>query len=296
MALKTLYKQSAALALFLCTLCSVAGCSDGSPSGYTEKGDLEFHITPGSLSGTGTRGQLFFAKGTASGKYTEKWKSTVDQDGRVLLDEPKYYPEDNSRVYLRGFFPEGKSFDKGKVHYQIDGTQDLIASGEQSGCLTDVFLQKHKEFRFTHLLSQLRFKVSCDKDAIEKGWKLVNLYVERTQSEVALSLADKELIFSGEKGTMEVPVEPTPLAETWTDLSGRVLVQPGVRIFLTAVIADSGGRKTRLEYLPVTFEGGNTPVGGTSYLISLMLGAKGTSILTGGIAEWVQGGNGSTVL
>ena len=294
MNLKTTYKPVAALALLLCT---AVGCSDPSSSDDTGKGDLELHIAPGSLSGTGTRGQLFFAKGTASGKYTEKWKSTVDQNGNVLLDEPKYYPEDNSRVYLRGFFPEGKSFDKGKVHYLIDGTQDLIASGEQSGCLTDVFLQKQKEFRFTHLLSQLRFKVSGDKDAIEKGWKLVNLYVERTQSEVTLSLADRGLIFSGEKGTMEVPVEPTLLAEIWTDLPGRVLVQPGVRIFLTAVIADSGGRKTRLEFLPVTLrEGGNIPVGGTSYLISLMLRAEGISILTGGIAEWVQGSGGSTVL
>lgn len=294
MNLKTTYKPVAALALLLCT---AVGCSDPSPSDYTGKGDLELHIAPGSLSGTGTRGQLFFAKGTASGKYTEKWKSTVDQNGNVLLDEPKYYPEDNSRVYLRGFFPEGKSFDKGKVHYLIDGTQDLIASGEQSGCLTDVFLQKHKEFRFTHLLSQLRFKVSGDEEALERGWKLEGLYVTRMQREVSLSLADNSLSFSGEKSDFEMRVELTPLTGEWAQLPGEVLIQPGVRIYLTAVIKDGNDQSTRLENLPVNFhEGGNTPVAGTSYLISVMIRARGTTQLSADIAEWVQGSSGSGVV
>lgn len=294
MNLKTTYKLVATLAVLLC---ATIGCSDSSPSGYTGKGDLELHIAPGSLSGTGTQGQLFFARGTASGKYTEKWKATVDQNGSVLLDEPKYYPEDNSRVYLRGFYPEGKSFDNGKVGYLIDGTQDLIASGEQSGCLTDVFLQKQKEFRFTHLLSQLRFEVSGDEEALERGWKLEGLYVTRMQREVSLSLADNSLSFSGEKSDFKLPVELTALTGGWTALPGEVLIQPGVRIYLTAVIKEGNDPSTRLEYLPVSFhEGGNTPVAGTSYLISVMIRAKGTAQLSAEIAEWVEGNSGSGVV
>lgn len=294
MNLKTTYKLIAALALLLCT---AIGCSDPSPSDYTGKGDLELYISPGSLSGTGTQGQLFFAKGTASGKYTEKWKATVDQNGNVQLDEPKYYPEDNSRVYLRGFYPEGKSFADGKVGYEIDGTQDLIASGEQSGCLTDVFLQKQKGFRFTHLLSQLRFEVSGDEEALERGWKLEGLYVMRMQRAVSLSLSDNNLSFSGEKSDFKVPVELTPLTGEWTKLPGGVLIQPGVGIYLTAVIKDGNDQSTRLEYLPVTFhEAGNAPVAGTSYLISVMLRAKGTAQLSAEIAEWVQGSSGSGVV
>lgn len=294
MNLKTTYKPVAALAFLLCT---TIGCSDSSPSDYTGRGDLELHIVPGSLSGTGTQGQLFFAKGTAPGNYTEKWKATAGQSGMVLLDEPRYYPEDNSRVYLRGFSPEGKSFENGKVGYLIDGTQDLIASGEQSGCLTDMFLQKQKEFRFTHLLSQLRFEVSGDEEALERGWKLDSLYVAGLQREVSLSLSDKSLSFSGDKGDFKVPVERTPLTGGWTKLPGEVLIQPGVRIYLTAVLKDGDGRPTRQEYLPVTFrEGGNTPVAGTSYLISVRIRAKGSTLLSAGIDEWIAGSSGSGVI
>lgn len=294
MNLKTTYKLLAMLALLFCT---ATGCSDSSPSDYMGKGDLELHIAPGSLSGTGTRGQLFFAKGTTSGNYTEKWKATVDPNGSVLFDEPKYYPEDNSWVYLRGFAPEGKSFDNGKVGYLIDGTQDLIASGEQSGCLTDVLQQKHKEFRFTHLLSQLRFEVRGDEEALERGWKLEGLYVTRMQREVSLSLDDNSLSFSGEKGDFKVPVELTPLTGGWTKLPDAVLIQPGVDVYLTAVLKDLDGRSTRLESLPVTFhEGGNTPVAGTSYFISVMIRAGSSSQLSAGIAEWIPGSSGFGVI
>ena len=294
MNLKQTYNYLAALAFLLCT---VAGCSNGEPSPYGGKAELVVRVFPGSLSGSGTQGSIFFAKGTQPRKYTEIWKASYDTNGDTRMNEPHYYPDDNSRIYLRGFAPEGKSFARDTVRFTIDGKTDLIASNELSGCLTDMFWQDQKEFRFSHLLSQLRFKVSCDQEAIEKGWKLVDLYVERMQSEVALSLADKKLVFSGEKGNIEVPVEPTLLGETWTDLPGRVLIQPGVRVYLTAVVADSGGRKTKLEYLPVTIHGGgSTPVGGTSYLISLMLRAEGTSLVSAGIADWIQGGNGSGVI
>lgn len=294
MNLRKTYKLSAIFAL---SLFIVAGCSNSEPDPYSGKSDLVLRVFPGSLSGSGTQGQLFFAKGTQQGKYTEIWKATFDKNGETHMDEPHYYPDDNSRLYLRGFAPQGKAFANDTVHFTIDGKTDLIASNELSGCLTDMFWQQQKEFRFSHLLSQLRFKVGCDKEAQEKGWKLVDLYVVRTQCEAALSLADKKLVFSGDIKDIEVPVEPTSLGETWTDLPGQVLVQPDARIYLTAIVVDSDGRQTRLEYLPVTIHGGgSTSVGGTSYFISVMLRAKGTSQVSAGIADWEQGGSGSVVV
>lgn len=294
MSLKTIYKLSAAFAFLLS---AAAGCSDKAPSPYTGKGDLELLIVPGTFTGDGTQEPVFFARGTSSGRYTEIWKAGTGGNGMVLFAEPHFYPGDNSRVYLRGFAPEGKSFADGHILYTIDGKQDLIISDEQNGCLTDMFWQEQKTFRFAHLLSQLRFRVCGDKEALEKGWELVELYVDGLQPEVSLSLADKTLTFLGDKEKIAFPVEPAPLEEAWAALPGKVMIQPGVRIHLTAVVADSTGEQTRMEYLPVRFDAGEgVPEAGTSYLISVKLHGGATGQLSAGIAEWVPGNNGSGVI
>lgn len=245
---------------------------------------------------------VYFAKGDKPGKYTDVWKARVKADGSTSLAESKYYPSDGSLVFLRGFSPEGKQTGDGHIAYSIDGRQDLLVTDEQSGSLTDMFWQEGKSFRFTHLLTQLRFQFRCDDGGKAKGWKLFRLLAEGSQSEAVLSLEDKKLSFSGEKGTVTV-WDPTdggeclPLDTDWVDVKEMVMVQPGVAVGLTAVLKDHAGHLTRFERLPVSFhETDGYPVSGTSYLLSVVLRADSACSLSAQVTEWKRGNSGTGII
>lgn len=282
----------------------LAGCSDGEGRLPAEEGQkLLLRASSEQLAGeVSFSDTVFFAKGDEPGKYMDVWKAYVKADGSTTLTEPKYYPSDDSRIYLRGFAPEGTPAGDGRIAYSIDGRQDLLITDEQSGSLTDMFWQEGKSFRFLHLLSQLRFQLRCDEAGKEKGWTLFGLAVEGIQSEAMLSLPDKALSFSGEKGTATVldltsGGECLPLDSEWTGVEEMVMLQPGVAVSLTVVLKDRAGNLTRLERLPVSFhEADGYPAAGTSYLLSVMLRADGACSLSAQVAEWKRGNNGTGII
>lgn len=277
----------------------MAGCSDGDGHFPDWKGrEMVLHAFSEKLAGEGSfADSVFFAKGDAPGKYTEVWKAYVKADGSAGLAEPKYYPSDNSRVFLHGFAPEGKREGDGQMAYRINGQQDIMVTEEHSGCLTDMFWLESKSFGFVHLLSQLRFRFCCDEAGAEKGWKLTRLFAEGVQCEAMLSLADNSLSFSGEKEAVEAGIEAISLGLLWGDVSGMVMIQPGVPVFLTAEVEDRAGNLTRFEHLPVTFhEEGGYPLAGTSYLISVTLRAAGGYSLSAQVAKWEKGNNGTGII
>lgn len=282
----------------------MAGCSDGEgrlPAGDGQK--LVLRTSSQQLAGNVSfSNTVFFAKGDQPGVYTEIWKAGVKPDGTASLSEPKYYPSDDSRIYLRGFAPKGKSAGDGRIAWSIDGQQDLLVTDEQNGSLTDMFWQEKKSFRFIHLLSQLRFQLQCDEAGKEEGWKLFGLVVEGIQKEAVLSLADKGLSFSGEKGTATVldrasGGECLPLDTEWVDVEEIVMIQPGVAVGLTVVLKDLTGNLTRFERLPVSFhETDGYPVAGTSYLLSIVLRADSACSLSAQVTEWKRGNNGTGII
>lgn len=290
------------LAFFLWGI--VVGCSDSDgqlppPDGQ----ELVLRAFSEKLSGGASFfDSVFFAKGNESGKYTDIWKARVKADGSTSLTEPKYYPSDDSRIYLRGFIPEGKHVGDGRITYSIDGRQDLLVTDEQSGSLTDMFWQEGKSFRFIHLLTQLRFQLRCDEGGKEKGWKLFGLVAEGVQCEAVLSLPDKDLTFSGEQKTLIIldrmaGGECLPLDTDWTDAEEMVMIQPGVAVGLTVVLKDRAGNLTRFERLPVSFhETDGYPVAGTSYLLSVVLRADGACSLSAQVSEWKKGNNGTGII
>lgn len=299
MKLKTTYQSVSVATLLLCVL---SGCSDSSsvPSPKTEGHELVLRAYSGNLaSQEAVAGSVCFAKGSESGKYTEIWEAFVASDGKVGWKTPKYYPHDDSPVFLCGFAPVGELSEEGEgdISYRIDGSQDIQVTLEQPGSLTDMFWQTNKSFEFVHLLSQLRFRVCCDETGEMNGWKLTQLLAEGVQSEVRLSLAERSLSFSGEPGEMSVDMKPLPLGQEWSDVSGVIMLQPGVPVSLTAVVEDSRGVETRFEHLPVAFaEEGGLPLAGTSYLLSVTLRGEGGSSLSARVAEWKRGNNGTGVI
>lgn len=282
----------------------MAGCSDGDGRFPAEDGQkLMLRASSEQLAGElSFSDTVFFAKGNESGKYTEIWKAYVKADGSTDLAEPKYYPSDDSRVYLRGFAPGGRPSDDGQIVWSIDGKQDILVTGEQNGCLTDMFWQEGKAFVFIHLLTQLRFRFQCDTAGKEKGWKLFGLSVEGVQSEAVLSPANKGLSFSGEKGAVTVldrtdGGERLPLDSDWLDVPEMVMIQSGVTVGLTVVLEDRRGNLTRFENLPVSFhESDGYTVPGTSYLLSVILRAGGSYSLAAQVSEWKRGNNGTGII
>ena len=291
------------LSMLAILLLGMVGCSEGDgrfPSGEGHK--LVLRASSEQLAGeVSFSDTVFFAKGGVSGKYTEIWKACVKADGSASLSEPKYYPSDDSRIYLCGFAPEGTPDDAGGRKYSLDGRQDILVSNEQNGSLTDMFWQEGKSFEFVHLLSQLRFRLCCDAEGEGKGWTLLSLRVEGIQRDAVLSLADKNLSFSGEKGIVTVldrteEGEKLPLATDWSDIEEATLIQPGVGVSLTIMLADAGGNPVCFEHLPVTFhEDDNLPVAGTSYLLSVRLRSEDEASLSVAVAPWKTGapGNGT---
>ena len=298
------YIVQSALLLLSLLIWGLPGCSD-SGGQLLQPGEQKLVLRAFSekLSGeVSFADSVFFAKGNESGKYTDIWKARVKADGSTSLVEPKYYPSDNSRIYLRGFAPEGQSVGDGRIAWTIDGRQDLLVTDEQNGSLTDMFWQEGKSFRFTHLLSQLRFQFRCDEAGKEKGWKLFGLVAEGGQCDAVLSLPDKGLTFSGEQKALIVldrmaGGECLPLDTDWVDVSEMVMIQPGVAVSLTVILEDRAGNLTRFERLPVSFhETDGFPLSGTSYLLSVVLRADGACSLAAQVSEWKRGNNGTGII
>lgn len=280
----------------------LSGCSDDNGQvPYPDRKELELHaFSEKAASGMSFSDTVFFAKGIASGRYTEIWKAGVKADGRTSLMQPKYYPSDGSRIYLRGFAPEGKLTDDGRIAWSVDGSRDLLASGEQNGCLTDLFWQEKKSFGFIHLLTQLRFRLRLGNRAAPvspDGYKLRLLAVDSLQREAVLSLTDRTLSFRGDKGRLiacDRPADaPLPLDTAWTELPGVMMIQPSVPVFLAVAVEDDRGRLVHYEQLPVMFhETDNRSVPGVSYLLSVTLHMQGTAVLSASVVEWQKGSNG----
>ena len=119
------------------------------------------------------------------------------------------------------------------------------------------------------------------------------------QQEAVLSLVDKRLLFSGERGMVVVvdrmkEEERLSLTTTWTDIGKVTMIQSGIAVNLTITIEDKDGNLECFEHLPVTFhEDDKLSVAGTSYLLSVRLRVKDEASLSVAIAPWKTGASGN---
>ncbi|SEF43764.1 fimbrillin family protein [Parabacteroides chinchillae] len=244
---------------------------------------------------------VFFAKGVESKNYTEVWSAAMQSVGRVVFAEPRYYPEDNSQVYLCGFIPSAELSDNNQVSYILDGQQDIMLSEEQAGSMNDMFWQDEKRFDFIHLLTQLRFQIRCDAEGALRNLSLKSIIVEGTQAEATLSLTDKSLQFTGPKkdiiGYDYTDGDVVLLGTDNVSVPGVVMIQPNVPVYISVILQTSVGNETRFEHLPVVFEEeGGMSLAGTSYLLSINVHTKGVIELSSIVANWIRGSNGMGVI
>lgn len=214
-----------------------------------------------------------FAAGSSPGTYNEIWESRVSGE-EAMPFQSRYYPEDGSRLYLRGYYPVSELGSNGVV-YRLDGSQDLLVSNEQSGCLTDMFWQESKKFTFKHLLTQLNIRIRVEDDYPADA-RLIRIQIGGCHPDVLLDLNKGTLLAIGE------PAILTVWKSTGTDvlLSGSfpdtptamVLLEAGVPLTFFATVSLSDGTNLDYEALSIRFaETDGLPRAGVSYTLSVTL-------------------------
>lgn len=234
---------------------------------------------------------IAFAAGTSPGTYSEIWESQVNGEEAVPL-QSRYYPEDGSRLYLRGYYPMMEPASNGVV-YRLDGSQDLLVSNEQSGCLSDMFWQDSKKFKFKHLLTQLNIRVRVE-EGYPEGACLTRMQIGGSHPEVLLDLNKASLMAIGEPAVLTV-WEPggtgVLLSGSYTDTpTATVMLEAGNPLTFFATVSLPDGTSLDYEALPIRFiEANGLAQAGVSYTLSVVLNAEKEKLtLSTTVADWTE--------
>ena len=234
---------------------------------------------------------IAFAAGNFSGTYREVWEAQVGGSEAVPLP-PRYYPEDGSRLYLRGYYPVVEPGSNGVV-YRLDGSQDLLVSNEQSGCLTDMFWQDCKKFTFKHLLTQLNIRIRVGEDYPVDA-RLTQIQIGGSHPDVLLDLNKGTLLSIGEPASLTV--WKSAGTDVW--LSGSfpdtpiatIMLEAGIPLTFFATVSLPDGTNIAYEALPIRFaEADGLPRAGVSYALSVTLDTEKEKLtLSTTVADWAE--------
>ncbi len=150
----------------------LSGCSseDDCATNPEPAGDVtEIKLSAG-IQGVATRSPVstndnitapFVASATTGDYTTNAWSSTVTfvasptPTAALYFSPARYYPVDNSPIYIRGYYPAGTLSGK-TVTLAGDGTEDVMLTAQASGTKATAGALS---FVFNHLLTQLQFKL-----------------------------------------------------------------------------------------------------------------------------------------
>lgn len=259
--------------------------------------------------------KVSFIKGTYNSEgstysFSELWNAQIASDNKVTFkntdftqDEPKYYPEDGTDIYLVGVCPAPTSVPTGnKVTFDLStGDQDVVATVRLEG---NKGKDKHiTSCTFNHLLTKLNFKGIAD-ETYPNNKKLTKLTIKgcKISAELDLTKASDSwaLDFTGnatnitafDKTTdttngVTIPEKNTAAAEITT-----VFVQPNATNITLDIIAGD----TEYQNIPITIKGTDGQAGtaeeGKQYDITLTF-SKESVTTTAELTKWGTAGEGS---
>ena len=241
------------------------------------------------------------------------WNSAIDAvrtggaGNTALTFEPEQsYLTEEGKSVLIGYYPR-KALNNGtanpvSVSYTITGDEDIMATGVQTGSL----VSKFSSFTFSHLLTQLQFKCVGSAEAITKWTKITSITVKNVATGLRLSLdktSGAKLTATG-SANQNLTVKSCPQTVSGADAAtppiGYLLLYPvadlgtaGTPIGLEIKATYSGSEKT-LSVPVVNIAGGAEA--GHSHLITLTFTEDGKISAEAGIAEWLPGNGGSSVI
>ncbi|WP_244436547.1 fimbrillin family protein [Bacteroides timonensis] len=212
------------------------------------------------------------ACGLSSGGYAERWDG-VATAGEIRLVPERYYPDDGSRLYLRGYYPPAPFAADGTLTYTLTGDEDLLLSDEQSASLSSPFTDGGAgRLMYSHLLVKLNFMIQME-DGNTSSLRVRALTLNGLASRVTLALSTGALSYGSSTTSVVIYSAPDgseglPFVDDMLQFPGYVLVQPRADFTLDMVLSIDNDRSHDLVYeaLPIIFEGG-TGEGGTAYTV-----------------------------
>ena len=202
------------------------------------------------------------AFGATPGSYTQCWDGVATND-EIILTPVRYYPQDGSRIYLRGFYPPAPLAADGTLKYSLTGEEDLMMTAEQSGTQEQPFTaDEDKRLVHRHLLTKLNFSLKLDIPDPDK-YSIRALSLNGLTQQVTLSLLTGQLDCDGSTRSVIVyeSSEETgtyPFENGMAELPGYILVQPRAEftIDLRLAVDDVPAHDRVYSGLPIHFEGG----------------------------------------
>lgn len=224
-----------------------------------------------------------FAKGAATSAYNKTWDATVASTGAVTFDPIQYYPATAAeQVFLKGYAPRG-TFSEGIVTFAgMNGTQDILLSGEVSGGILDRFNQASKEFTFNHCLAQLNFTVVADHTFVGPV-DLTSIKVNGTRLPVSMNIASGAITYASTATAITSFTGTQAITQNLSQKLGTVMVEPGKVITLTIV---AGG--VPYDDVAITIDTDLTPKAGTAYTIKLTFKSAAVELTTS-VTPWTNG-------
>ncbi|MBO5455479.1 MAG: fimbrillin family protein [Muribaculaceae bacterium] len=224
----------------------------------------------------------------------------------ISTSTPKYYPPSSSptpKLWFYAYAPSANAtYNKGvgsvspTVNYVLTGTQDImigrVTNGNGIGISNE---QKQPEFKFSHLLKKLRFKL-VQGEGFASNIDVTSIRIIKCHTQAALSLTSGALEFSGEPtGSLEITGTFAVMPEQdAAELPNRsLLCEPGENVELEVVAAGVSYKATvNLQSSDPNVTAGGA---GVSHLVTLIF--KGTLIeSSSSITPWEDVGEASGII
>ena len=245
--------------------------------------------------------------GTAGAAWTSIDAVRTGGTGNTALTfepEQTYLTEEGESV-LVGYYPRKElsgTANPASVTFTITGDEDIMVTGVQTGSLVDKF----ETFTFSHLLTQLQFKCVGSAGAIGKWTAVASIKVKNVATGLKLSLdktSGAKLTITGTTDqTLTVKNCPSTISalDAETSPTGYLMLYPTTNMGTVSAsisLEVKGTYDGNAKTLNVTVSNiGEGVKAGYSHLITLTFTEDGKIAVESGIAPWLPGNGGSTIV
>lgn len=263
-------------AVIACAM-GLSGCSseDDCATNPEPAGDVtEIKLSAG-IQGVATRTPV-----STNDNITSPFVASPTPTAALSFSPARYYPVDNSPIYIRGYYPAGTLSGK-TVTLAGDGTEDVMLTAQASGTKATAGALS---FVFNHLLTQLQFKLVAGAGYPASGVNVTSLVIKQQKTPATLDLNTSSLTYT----TKDLTLSGTfPILTAGSTINNYPMVKSGEA--LTVAVTTSDGVTYPESTISVTTEVGK------SHLITLTFTPKEiTSSIS--VTAWQTGGTGSSTL
>lgn len=221
--------------------------------------------------------------------------ATLFRNGNVTFSEKQFYRESGALTRFVGWHPAG-TFSNGAVTFPLNGTTDVMLTGEVEGSLSQPFNTTDRSFTFSHLLTQLQVVgyVMAEVDVVKYG-KITSITLAGQRDACTVALPSGTAVFSetASTRTLKNPADDTDMPAvslSGTTLAapascGYLLIPPGAHSLELAITTEKYGTYP----LRVNLAAGKAFEAGKTYTVRLSFGGNGVApeVL---VADWNDAG------